>query len=165
VKTLWGAFGLFIVPPVIAATMQWLVLRRFVAHGGWWLLASLLGFGMALPVFGAAFGMGVGLWGEESWLTLIVGCLAFGTVVGVPQWYFLKDRAAHAGWWIGASIVGLCPAIVIFVAVTRGFDVGIPGAAAAGALGGCLYGIVTGIVLVQLISGESTNLFGMRGIQ
>jgi hypothetical protein len=151
VKTPWGAFGLFVVPALVTATMQWLVLRRLVVHAGWWFLASLLGCGIALPAFAAVFGMGVGQWGEESSLTLVMSCLAFGTVSGIPQWLFLRGQVAHTGWWLLASIAGLSPAVLAFVVMTRGFDVGVPGAAAAGALGGVWYGSITGVVLLWLL--------------
>ena len=151
VKISWGAIGVCIVPALVTSTMQWLVLRRLVVYAGWWWLASLFGFGLALVALAAVFGMGVGLWGEESWVTSILSCLAFGTVVGITQWLALRGQASRFGWWVLASIAGLSPAIIVFLLVTRGFDVGVTGAAAAGALGGVLYGSITGVALVWLL--------------
>ena len=94
--------------------MQWLVLREQVLHADLWWLASFLGFGIGLVVFDAVFGMGVGLWGEESWVTFIVSCLAFGTVVGTSQWLFLRGQMAQSGWWVLASIAALSAAATVF---------------------------------------------------
>ena len=150
VKTPWSGFGVLVIPALITATMQWLVLREQVLHADLWWLASFLGFSIALVVFDAVFGMGVGLWGEESWVTFILSCLAFGTVVGISQWLFLRGQMAQSGWWVLASIAGLSAAITVFAVITRGFDVGVPGAVAAGAFGGVLYGSITGVVLAWL---------------
>jgi hypothetical protein len=57
---------------------------------------------------------------------------------------------AQSGWWVLASIAGLSAAITVFAVITRGLDVGVPGAFAAGAFGGVLYGSITGVVLAWL---------------
>jgi hypothetical protein len=146
------AVGALVFPPVVAAIMQWLVLRRELARPGGWLVASLLGFGLALPMFATAFGIGVTFWGEESILTLMAGCLAFGAAVGVPQWFFLRFQCNYAGWWLPPTIFGLSISVILFMLTTRGFDVGLIGSVVAGTLAGAVYGFNTGPALVWLLS-------------
>ena len=102
----------------------------------WWVLASVVGWGVGGVVLGPvfsvvepAFGLLVGgaavgaiggaVLGVLQWLVLrwqlarvgwAVGGAAFGlvggAVAGFLQWLVLRRRLARAGWWITASTVG-----------------------------------------------------------
>ena len=94
---------------LILSFPQWRVLRHYLAHAGWWLMASALAWALGMPlVFVAA---GVGWQGGELLSTLMVigGLAAAGAVVGAVSGAYLVwlsdrlprrlERRARAGEW------------------------------------------------------------------
>lgn len=82
--------------------MQWLVLRRHVVQSGGWVLATAVGYTLAMVATALIFRYSD---------VVITGVVAFGTVAGVAggilQWLVLRQKVAHASWWVLASILGL----------------------------------------------------------
>lgn len=76
--------------------MQWLVLRRHVRCGGWWVPATVLGG--ILPV---AVLKNVG-----SGVDLAAAYGALGPLVGIMQWLVLRQHIPHSGLWLLASTTG-----------------------------------------------------------
>ena len=116
---------------IAAGVLQWLVLRRQVANVGWWLLANVAA---VIVVGGVVFAVGA-VNDDFGW---VVGVGIFGTVVGVLQWLVFRQKVDRAGWWVLASTVGW---------VIAGPISGFGGWAVLGAV----YGVVTGLVLVDLL--------------
>ena len=123
---------------------QWLVLRRYIARAGWWVLASIVGlavgFGVCAAVlFADDFADDVGF--------AMAGAVA-GTVIGaslgIAQWLVLRRHVARAGWWVLASAVGVATFETVDFAMS--FD---PGGAFI--VGVAVYGAITGGVLVWLL--------------
>lgn len=108
----------FLVWPLFCVALgQWLLLRRFVARAGWWLLTGVLGFFFVIPYlliygFSAEFTNGKSLiFGtSEFWyisLSLAIMSLLFGGIVGLVQggmliWRF-GAQPRRVLWWIIAS--------------------------------------------------------------
>ncbi len=103
-------------PLFFVALGQWLLLRRFVAQSGWWLLTSVLGFFFVIPYlfygFSAESTDGKSLifgtsefWGATLFLVLL--SLICGSIVGLVQsglviWCFGK-RPRRRLWWVSAN--------------------------------------------------------------
>ena len=129
--------------------MQWLVLRRYIAMAGGWVLASAFGFPIALVI---AAGAGMSLSGDSLAGPILMG-VVFGVLSGIMPWLVLRRQVAWAGWWVPAhllgSLVGGALGIVAF------HFMGLIGYyqftwAAAGAMFGAGLGAITGIALVWL---------------
>ena len=94
----------------------------------WWVLASVVGWGVGGVVLGPVFGV------VEPAFGLLVGGAAVGAiggaVLGVLQWLVLRRQLARAGWWIVASTVGWAV-----------------GGAAFGLVGGAVAGFLQWLVL------------------
>jgi hypothetical protein len=126
---------------------EWLLLRRMFVRIGWWIMATLLGWAAGFPASFAIFQGLMGLTGEQ-----ITGALAgvlqvslFAVLVGILQWLILRRHVRLAAWWIVASLVGWNAALAL----------GGPGALVISAqiyLTGLVYGLVTGLALVILLS-------------
>jgi hypothetical protein len=148
--------------------MQWMVLRRYIIQIGGWVLATTVGYSLAALTTALSFSL-------PSSDVAVVGLVVFGTVAGIVcgiwQWFVLRQRVAHAGWWVLASILGL---IV-------GMGIGGPVAMSLGQAGrvieptivfGVLFGLgvgaIPGAVLVWLLrqseSGSSERI-ATRGAQ
>jgi hypothetical protein len=138
---------LFVDGLVIGASVgiaQWLVLRRRFSPAGWWVLVSIIGFGVGkaigeIVVVGVPAVVGHGLSGA-----------LIGVSVGIAQWFVLRGHVARAGWWVpanilawtvGWSIIGLVeeagglPTLMVYV---------------VGAIGAAIAGTITGIALIWL---------------
>src|SRR5579863_1830278 len=106
-------------PLFFVALGQWLLLRRFVAQAGWWLLTSVLGFLFVYPYlliygFSALFTSGQSLiFGtQEFWstsLSLALMSLLFGSLEGLMQGILVIRRLGAIKrrllWWVISSAV------------------------------------------------------------
>ena len=127
----------------LVGAMQWLVLRRLLPRVGWWVLATTLGWA------GGVFALG--LLAGKSIISWVAAGVAFGAVPAAMQWLVLRRRVSWASWWPVATIPGMCACVFVFLVATRGADTDIPGIAGGGAMGGALYGAITGVALVWLL--------------
>jgi hypothetical protein len=67
---------------IILGALQWLVLRRQISRLGWWVIASLLGWALAVPVVQSLDRLGL-MRGLSETVGLILGIGLMGTVVGI----------------------------------------------------------------------------------
>jgi len=152
--------GLFLLTGPALGFFQWLVLRCYVWHLGWWVMASISGWSIAFFITypfevgskiaatvpkGELIVAGVPVNMQVFWSYVLVALLA-STVIGVFQWLVMRRHIQHSSWWILASSIG---------GALRGATIAViqsVGGAALGAVVGWLgYGAVTGIVLVWLL--------------
>ena len=128
-----GAAGL-----VIGGT-QSVLLRRVIARPGWWLLTTVL-------LWGIAAATGYGALSESNLLYLLV--------LLVVQWLLLRQRFSRALWWIPASIAGVFAGWATFVFTSNLLNLQTPdifaALAALGLLFGIPYGVITGFTLMKL---------------
>lgn len=143
---------------------QWLVLRHYIRHSIWWIVATTAGafiawlLGLLVSVImaiafvtttngipTAAFLLGVALIGA-----------GVGFVVGFAQWWVLKAHIHNAAWWIVANSLAWSLGLLVAFAGARMVKVdGLKGqtaltGAATGVTMGAVIGAVTGIALVWL---------------
>ena len=78
---------------------QWLFLRRRLDAAAWWIVATLIGFGLA----GAAMGVGTTDELARRGLTSEVVGFVLGAAAGVAQWVVLRRESGRAIWWIPAN--------------------------------------------------------------
>ena len=89
---------------------QWLLLRKYLKHSAGWILATGLAmlleglFRMSLPPDTPP-----GLIGP---LTIPAGAI----LLAVCQWFVLRGRVPHAGWWVVICIAGWVPTLAFSVA-------------------------------------------------
>jgi hypothetical protein len=141
-------------------TMQWLVLRRHVARAGWWIGATALG-GTAVGVVAGTLGDVVAVVG------LVIGYGVMGAILGVLQWLVLRRQIDRAWWWLAVSPAGWALGTgVAGLMVRLGMDERMPVSEAMGL--GILFGVMTGVagvltggVLVSLLSGSRSALVGL----
>ena len=151
-----------------AAALQWLALRRHIAHADWWVATGIAG-GAVAGMIGLVVGIGVGIGtgvveglaagraegvatgiseGARAGVAAgadiagVATAILFGAAVGVVQWLVLQRQIAGSGWWILACSVGW---------VVSGLSAGITDSAAGWAVLGIVYGVITGCVLVWLL--------------
>jgi hypothetical protein len=67
---------------IIFGTLQWLVLRRQISRSGWWMVMSLLGWALTVPVLQSLDRLGL-MRGLSETIGLILGFGLAGTVVGI----------------------------------------------------------------------------------
>ena len=126
-------------------TAQWLVLRRRMAPVRWWVVASIVGFGVG-RLLGDAAAQGV-----SASLGYALSGAILGVSVGLAQWLILRRHAAQAGWWVpacglawavGWSIIGLVeeaaglPTLTVYVVTS---------------VGAAVVATITGTVLIWLL--------------
>jgi hypothetical protein len=103
-------------PLFFVALGQWLLLRRFVAQSGWWLLTGVLGFIFVYPYlliysFSALLTSGQSLiFGtREFWsvsFSLAIMSLIFGSLVGLLQGILVIRRWRAAAWRLLWWVIG-----------------------------------------------------------
>jgi hypothetical protein len=127
----WAAFG------GCVGIMQWIVLRRLIPIGPWWVLGSALGW--------ATYEL-VG--GHLGWVTA-------GALAGALQWPSLRSRLPKSGLWIVINALAWLPAglaglgVGVAVASASNFAVGwVVGWAVVAGVGG----LIVGIPLASLLS-------------
>ncbi len=85
----------------------WLVLRRWIARSGWWVLATLLGYGLLL-VLPSVFPLRA-LIPEGELTGPLTGAIMFvvtGAGMGILQWLVLRGHVVRAGLWIAITFAG-----------------------------------------------------------
>ena len=96
-------------------TAQWLFLRQYLSQAGWWIVATVVGFAVGVPVL-AWLRPWPGLLAADPHSTVseaagYVGGWALdgavlGLAVGLAQWLLLRRHLPRAGWWVLATAVG-----------------------------------------------------------
>jgi hypothetical protein len=146
----WGMLG--IVLGMMIGLGQWLVLRRHIAQGAWWIVATTLG-----GVIGGAMGSAVGyaVFGAVGSLVGVgVGSAVGGATVGVAQWLVLRRHFTQGAWWIVATTLGIVVGVSMGGGMVNvvGFAGGRTASGAVGsAVGGAIFGFVTAFVLEWLL--------------
>ena len=94
-----------IIGGTIIGFTQWLVLRRHLSSAWWWIIASLLGWGV----------MGLSSFGVIGWFAprtmrlfprLVYGIVdgaTLGLILGMAQWWVLRQYVTQAWGWIFAN--------------------------------------------------------------
>jgi hypothetical protein len=160
-------FATLVLTGPILGVAQWLVLRRYIRHTNWWVIASILGWYLGFPVTLVTreilnpilleMLLAVSKLWEVFWLNAVNQLVTF-TVLGVAQWLVLRQHLQQAWWWILASSVGgfvngamsaaVCAAACQTIAMK--VNAQMAGAIAHGS-GWTGSGLVTGIMLVWLL--------------
>jgi hypothetical protein len=123
---------------------QWLVLRGRFAPIGWWVVLSIVGFGVGKGVADAST---AGLSGVAGYG--LAGAM-IGLSVGIFQWLVLQRRVSGAAWWVPANVVAWAVGWIPVSAAEAGEDWPILQVYGVGAIGAALAGIITGYALVSL---------------
>lgn len=84
---------------------QWLLLRKYLKHSAGWILAT----GLAMLF------QGLLRWslppntpaGQIGPITITSGAI----IVSICQWFVLRGRVPHAGWWVVICIAGWVPTL------------------------------------------------------
>jgi hypothetical protein len=109
-------FGYAFIPwfGIILGVVQYFLLRRKLAPGGWWILMTALGWSLAwlwmLLVYSPVGNIRLP---GSIWLFTFVG-IFIGGWMGVAQWLLLRGHVPHAVWWIPANILGFGTAGYLF---------------------------------------------------
>jgi len=111
---------------LVIGVLQWVVLRQYLRQGGWWILASGVGWAGGWGIVMAAAPLNIGIVAEAL----------LGAAMGTLQWLVLRRQLRQAGWWIVVSSLGWTVALT-----------GLTGELLVGAV----VGAVTGIALELLL--------------
>jgi hypothetical protein len=88
---------LFPIIGLLTGVLQYILLRRYLLHMGWWIAATFLGWLMPFVIgfiFSRLFIPG------SSTVRIVLGMIVLGTTVALPQWWLLRKRVQHAWWWV-----------------------------------------------------------------
>ena len=135
----WLAGSMFFngIPLVISgvaiAGLQWAVLYKRIQKAWRWAILSSLGWIIGYILLAIFF---------PAFMMLLVGPV-MGGILGLVQWFLLKQEVEWAGWWI----------IISMLAWTTGLTL-MPGFLTSGALPGTL----TGLTLVILFRYSSSKI-------
>lgn len=144
---------------------QWLVLRRYVKHVGWWILATMIGAIAAWLIGLQVTVILILIFSKSAFVTTSAALLKavfglgvwVGTVLGFSQWLVLRTHVRRGALWIVANAfawgVGLLVAWVGATLVNPGelrFEIALVGIA-TGVTIGVVVGAITGLVLIWLL--------------
>ena len=88
---------LFPIIGLLTGILQYILLRRYLPHMGWWLAATFLGWLMPFVWF---FIFSRVVIPGSSTVRIVLGMIVLGTTVALPQWWLLRKRVQHAWWWV-----------------------------------------------------------------
>lgn len=88
---------------LLTGLLQYRLLRRYLPHMGWWVLATTGGWLLgALLILISGW---LNFWTYESF-DIDLAFIVMGLSIGVGQWLLLRRLLPWAGWWVGANVVG-----------------------------------------------------------
>ena len=123
---------------------QGLVVRRRFAPIGWWVLLSIVGFGVGKGLPDAA----------NAGLSGVVGYGLTGAViglsVGIAQWFVLQRRVPQPAWWVPANVVAWALGWAIIGSAEAAIGWPSLQVYVVGAIGAAVAGLITGLTLVSL---------------
>lgn len=88
---------LFPIIGLLTGILQYILLRRYLPHMGWWIAATFLGWLMPFVWF---FIFSRVVIPGSSTVRIVLGMSVLGTTVALPQWWLLRKRVQHAWWWV-----------------------------------------------------------------
>ena len=88
---------LFPIIGLLTGILQYILLRRYLPHMGWWIAATFLGWLMPFVWF---FIFSRVVIPGSSTVRIVLGMIVLGTTVALPQWWLLRKRVQHAWWWV-----------------------------------------------------------------
>jgi hypothetical protein len=145
---------------------QWLVLRRYIKHVGWWIMATAMGaivawlIGLKVVVILMLMFMDDGMTGTMPFALLKAVFLLgtwIGTVLGLAQWFVLRTHVRNGISWVFANALAWGLALLVILMGTTWMKPGEFTIETAfiylvtGATTGVVVGSVTGIALVWLL--------------
>jgi hypothetical protein len=128
---------------------QWLALRRSLPGSAWWIVATLIGFGVG-KLLGDAIAEQI-----SGTLGYVLSGAAIGAVLGVAQWVVLRRHVGEAWWWVVASAVAWAVGWGLISAVGEGSGEQLAMTYLVGGVGAAAAGTITGIALVWLLQDRS----------
>jgi hypothetical protein len=88
---------LFPITGLLTGFLQYILLRRYLPHMGWWIAATFLGWLMPFVWF---FIFSRVVVPGSSTVRTVLAMIVLGTTVALPQWWLLRKRVQHAWWWV-----------------------------------------------------------------
>jgi hypothetical protein len=148
-------FGVAMFPflAVFLSTLQWIVLRQYVPRSGWWIIATVGGFLIAMAVSAGLvmlMSKALGLGNQESlqYVSPVVMTVV-GFVLGLAQLLVLRRYIRQPHWWVLASALGwFMLSLIIGESIDRTTDVVALGAIPAA---------MTGLALLWLWQGPAES--------
>ncbi|MDF5731091.1 MAG: hypothetical protein PUP92_24575 [Rhizonema sp. PD38] len=106
-------FSYIFLPGLIIGVAQWVVLRNYISHASWWIVASFLGW--FLGIFAPFHAMTTGYFG---YMFVLVDTSLMFTSLGVAQWLILRRHTQSAGWWVPVSTISGTVYAAAFLTIT-----------------------------------------------
>ncbi|HLO89100.1 MAG TPA: hypothetical protein VK203_29400 [Nostocaceae cyanobacterium] len=163
----------------IGGMCQWYVLKNWISTAKYWVLATSLSFPLALSINNYLRWLDITTLPQADSNNLInlfsshPGRIPFiiyeamiGLIIGIAQWFVLRGKVSSAGWWIagssfgfvfGSFVVSQIRQILGSIGLYYGGGVYDPIHWLLTVVNGIIFGIVTGLVLVKLLS-KSPNV-------
>lgn len=151
VPGIWATWVIGGISGLILGSFQEFVVRRIVKDSLLWIPITTLGWALGFFV-GAQISAYWGL--AEFAFGGMLGAV-LGLILGVTQWYFLRNQAAGSVWWIGASTIGWAASLAVYQ----------PGVNLMGLVYGAVSGSLSGLVLVAIWAGIIKTPFKNTEIQ
>jgi hypothetical protein len=123
---------------------QWLVLRRWMSPVGWWVLLSIVGFGVGKALAEAILPSASTL----PWYAATGAII--GASVGVAQWPVLRRHVSSAAWWVPATVVAWIAGWSAIGIAEHAVDWPTLTTYVVGGVGAALAGTITAIALIWL---------------
>lgn len=87
---------------------QWLLLRQQLDRADRWVPASILGWLAVFLIFNALIDpLAESNDAVRSLPAALIGGAILGVLLGLPQWFVLRDQLGKAGWWVTIQALAL----------------------------------------------------------
>jgi len=124
---------------------QWLVLRRRIPSTGWWIVLTIVSFGVGKA-------LAVALLPDAATLPadVLTGAI-IGAVVGIAQWLVLRRSVSSAAWWVPATAAAWAVGWSAIGAAEGATDRSTLTQYLVGGVGAAAAGLITAIALIWLL--------------